>query len=189
LFEQIRETGLILAESPFGTSPQARHFPKRNRIVSGLSRACVVIEATMRSGSLISARLAGEQGREVMAVPGSPLDPRAQGPNHLIREGATLVRDASDIMEAILSFTGQGFREPLYEKPNFTAPPPANEDIPENARTIVLDQLSFTPVSVDELIRACHMSIPVLKTILLELEIAGRVKRLPGNRISLLETE
>lgn len=193
LFEEIRSQGLVLAESPFGTSPQARHFPKRNRIVSGISRATIVVEATMRSGSLISARLAGEQGREVMAVPGSPLDPRAQGPNHLIREGAVLVRNAEDIMEAILDFSGQGLREPEPPKPNFTQPfdysTAANEDVPADAQEMVIDQLSFTPVAVDELIRACHMSIPVMQTILLELELAGRVKRLPGNRISLIETE
>ena len=189
LFEAIKEQGLVLAESPFGTSPQARHFPKRNRIVSGLSRATIVVEATMRSGSLITARMAGEQGREVMAVPGSPADPRAQGPNHLIREGAVLVRDANDVMEMLLSFSGDGMREPFHTPPNFEQPTAANEDVPENGQDIVLDQLSFTPVAVDELIRACHMSIPVMQTILLELELAGRVKRLPGNRISLLETE
>ncbi len=189
LFEHIRDQGLILAESPFGTSPQARHFPKRNRIVSGLSRATIVVEATMRSGSLISARLAGEQGREVMAVPGSPFDPRAHGPNHLIREGATLIRNADDILEAILNFHGTGLREPIPVKPSFESPPPANEDIPQNAQETVLENLSFAPVTVDELFRACHMSIPVLQTILLELELAGRVKRLPGNRISLLDIE
>ena len=187
LFEAIREQGLVLAESPFGTSPQARHFPKRNRIVSGISRATIVIEATQRSGSLITARLAGEQGREVMAVPGSPLDPRAQGPNHLIREGAVLVRDANDVLEILMNFAGDGLREPMQRSASFEQPPAANEDIPEDAQQTVLDNLSFTPVSIDEMIRACHMSIPVMQTILLELELAGRVKRLPGNRISLLE--
>lgn len=193
LFEAIREQGLVLAESPFGTSPQARHFPKRNRIVCGISRAVIVIEATMRSGSLITARLAGEQGRELMAVPGSPADPRAQGPNHLIREGATLVRDDKDVMELLMSFSGHELREPIHIPPSFEEPynyaSPANEDIPQNAQKLVLDQLSFTPVAVDELIRACHMSIPVMQTILLELEIAGRVKRSPGNRISLLDED
>ena len=188
LFEEVREKGLILAESPFGTSPQARHFPKRNRIVSGLSRACVVVEATMRSGSLISARLAGEQGREVMAIPGSPLDPRAEGCNHLIREGAVLVRGAEDILEGLLDFSGQGLRDFDPPKPDFSQGAPANEDIPADGQDAVLSQLSFTPVAVDELLRACHMSISVLQTILLELELAGRVKRLPGNRVVLLET-
>ena len=187
LFDAIREQGLILAESPFGTSPQARHFPKRNRIVSGLSRATIVVEATMRSGSLISARLAGEQGREVMAIPGSPLDPRAQGPNHLIREGATLIRNADDALEILMQFSGHNLREPVQPPPSFDAPLPANEDIPANAQEDVLKHLSYTPVSIDELIRACHMSIPVMQTVLLELELAGRVKRLAGNRIGLIE--
>ncbi|MFK7839589.1 MAG: DNA-processing protein DprA [Bdellovibrionales bacterium] len=187
LFHDICEQGLILAESPFGTSPQARHFPKRNRIVSGLSRATIVVEATQRSGSLITARLAGEQGRDVMAVPGSPLDPRAQGPNHLIREGATLVRDANDVLEILMQFSGVGFREPLHSSNTFEHEPPANEDVPMDAKDDVLEQLSFTPVSVDELLRACHMSISVLQSILLELELAGRVKRLSGNRVCLLE--
>ena len=189
LYEEIKERGLIVAESPLGVSPQARHFPKRNRIVSGLSKATIVVEATMRSGSLITARLAGEQGRDVMAIPGSPADPRAQGPNHLIREGATLVRNADDVLEIIMNFSGNSLRDPISTPAPFEGPPPANEDIPDGAQDTVLETLSFTPVSVDEVLRACHMSIPVLQTILLELEIAGRVKRLPGNRICLLETE
>ncbi|MCB1720677.1 MAG: DNA-processing protein DprA [Alphaproteobacteria bacterium] len=191
LFEEIKECGLILAESPLGTQPIARHFPKRNRIVSGLSRACVVIEATMRSGSLITARMAGEQGRDVMAVPGHPLDPRAQGPNHLIREGATLVRNADDILEIIRSFSGNALREPFHPLPSFTQPAANDEDMPEDitekSRDRVLENLSFTPVTVDELLRSCHMTIPVLQTVLLELELAGRIKREPGGRVSLLD--
>ena len=186
LFEEIKERGLILAESPLGVSPQARHFPKRNRIVSGLSRACVVVEATMRSGSLITARMAGEQGRDVMAVPGHPLDPRGQGPNHLIREGATLIRNADDILEIIRSFSGNTLREPLPPAPGFTAMPANDDEVPENAQESVLENLSFTPVTVDELLRSCHVTIPVLQTVLLELELAGRIKREAGGRVSLL---
>ena len=189
LYEEIKARGLILAESPLGQKPFAQSFPKRNRIVSGISRATIVVEATQRSGSLITARLAGEQGREVMAVPGSPLDPRAAGPNHLIREGANLVRSADDVLEILLKFSGDGFREPPPPPANFEQPPASDQDIPENGHDLVLEQLSFTPVSIDEVLRACHMSIPVLQTILLELEIAGRVKRLPGNRVTLLDTE
>ncbi|MGH1397953.1 MAG: DNA-processing protein DprA [Alphaproteobacteria bacterium] len=189
LYEEIKARGLILAESPLGQKPFAQSFPKRNRIVSGISRATIVVEATQRSGSLITARLAGEQGREVMAVPGSPLDPRASGPNHLIREGANLVRHADDVLEILMSFEGSGFREPPPAPANFEMPVAGDDELPENGHEIILDQLSFTPVSVDELIRACHMSIPVLQTLLLELEIAGRVKRLAGNRISLLKME
>ena len=190
LYEEIKERGLIFAESPLGQKPFAQSFPRRNRIVSGLSKACIVVEATMRSGSLITARLAGEQGRDVMAVPGSPLDPRAHGPNHLIREGATLVRNADDVLETILNFSGHYLHEPSGVKP-FEIVPHANENTfeepSENAHDLVLDNLSFTPVTVDELLRACHMSIPVMQTVLLDLELAGRVKRLAGNRICLLE--
>jgi predicted Rossmann fold nucleotide-binding protein DprA/Smf involved in DNA uptake len=107
LYQAIAERGLVVAESPLGQKPFAQSFPKRNRIVSGLSKACIVVEATMRSGSLITARLAGEQGRDVMAVPGSPMDPRAEGPNHLIREGATLISSAEDILEIIMNFFRQ----------------------------------------------------------------------------------
>jgi DNA processing protein len=187
LFEDIKERGLILAESPLGATPQARHFPKRNRIVSGLSRACVVVEATMRSGSLITARMAGEQGRDVMAVPGHPLDPRAQGPNHLIREGATLVRNADDILEILRNFTGSTLREPLQPAYSYTATPANDDDVPQNAQETVLENLSFTPVALDELLRSCHLTIPVLQTVLLELELAGRIKREPGGRVSLLQ--
>ena len=113
LYKEICERGVVIAESALGAPHKAQLFPKRNRIVSGLSRACVVVEATLRSGSLITARMAGEQGRDVMAVPGHPLDPRAQGPNHLIREGATLIRSADDILEIIRNFSGNALREPF----------------------------------------------------------------------------
>ena len=145
----------------------------------------------MRSGSLITARLSGEQGRDVMAVPGHPLDPRAQGPNHLIREGATLIRNADDILEIIRSFSGNTLREPLQASPSFSTPTGTqaanDEDVPENAHETVLSNLSFTPVTVDELLRSCHLTIPVLQTVLLELEIAGRIKREAGGRICLLQ--
>jgi DNA processing protein len=187
LFEQIREKGLILAESKLGQQPFAASFPRRNRIVSGLSKAVIVVEATTRSGSLITARMAGEQGRDVMAVPGSPIDPRAQGPNHLIREGATLIRDAADVMEIIRSFAGNGMREPIYSVPYHLGPSEIIEDVSEKTKNEVIDQLSYSPIAVDELIRSCQLSIPALQTILLELELAGRVQRLPGNAVSLRE--
>ena len=187
LYEEIKETGLVIAESPLGQKPFAQSFPRRNRIVSGLSQGVVVVEATMRSGSLITARLAGEQGRDVYAVPGHPFDPRAHGPNHLIREGATLVRNADDVLEALNTFSGRSLQEPEPSETTFY-PAPANEmEAPENARTKILEHLSFTPLGVDELLRNCHVSIPVLQTVLLELELAGRIKRMPGNRVSLLQ--
>ncbi len=187
LYEEIKERGLIIAESPLGLPPVAQSFPRRNRIVSGLSKGVVVVEATMRSGSLITARLAGEQGRDVYAVPGHPFDPRAQGSNHLIREGATLVRGADDILEAIRSLSGLGLREPKRAETSFHGPFPEDLDPPGNAHDILLGHLSFTPVQVDELIRTCLLSIPVVQAALLEMELAGRIKRHPGNRVSLLQ--
>lgn len=187
LFHEIKERGLIFAESPLGQEPVARLFPRRNRIVSGLSKGVVVVEANMRSGSLITARMAGEQGRDVYAVPGSPLDPRAQGPNHLIREGATLVRNADDIMEMIRNFSGNGLREPLKGSEPFIHKPYIVEESPEDVQETILENLSFNAITVDELIRACHVEIPALQSALLELELAGRVKREAGGRISLLQ--
>ncbi|MGB4107281.1 MAG: DNA-processing protein DprA [Alphaproteobacteria bacterium] len=191
LYEDIKERGLIIAETPLGVPPIAQSFPRRNRIVSGLSKGVVVVEATMRSGSLITARMAGEQGRDVYAVPGHPFDPRAQGSNHLIREGATLVRGAEDIIEAIRSFSGHTMREPKQPEPRFPGPfqgpPDRDAERPENAADIVFGHLSFTPLAVDELIRTCHLSISVVQMALLEMELAGRVKRYPGNRVSLIQ--
>lgn len=193
LYAQIKESGLILAESPLGQKPFSTSFPRRNRIVAGLSKGVVVVEATMRSGSLITARLAGEYGRDVYAVPGHPMDPRADGPNHLIREGATLVRNADDIIEHIMDFSGNALREPFYPLPDFTPPFGSRasraDEIPENAHTDILEILSFTPISVDEIIRSCTMNIGSLQSVLLDLELAGHVKRLPGNRIQLVGTD
>ena len=184
LYQNIIETGAIVCEMPPGLKPQARHFPRRNRIVSGLSLAIIVVEAAQRSGSLITARLAGEQGRAVLAVPGSPLDPRAYGANHLIREGAVLVRNAEDVFEAV--------------RPMATTPTAPTETPPPAARTPVLDLdspgtdsrktviscLSPEPVAVDEIVRRCQLTAPVVRTILLELELAGRLERHPGNRVA-----
>ena len=196
LYEQIKQSGLILAESPLGMKPFAQSFPKRNRIVSGLSDAVVVVEATLRSGSLITARMAGEQGRDLYAVPGSPLDPRAAGPNHLIREGALLVRNADDICQALSNFEGSGMREPNYMQ-NFILSPldgvlqedEDNENIPADANEHLLALLSFTPTAIDELVRSCDLTISVVQTILLELELAGRIKRSAGGMMSLMAEE
>jgi len=187
LYDQIKDTGLIIAESPLGQKPFPQSFPRRNRIVSGLSQSVIVVEATMRSGSLITARLAGEQGRDVMAVPGSPMDPRASGPNHLIREGATLIRSADDVMETLQNFSGQALFDIHAPQKPFSPAFVAEDDITETQRENLVAQLSFTPCAVDELIRTCHMSVSAAQTILLELELAGRIKRLPGNRVTLIE--
>lgn len=189
LYDQIREKGCIIAESPLGQKPFAQSFPRRNRIVSGLSRAVIVGEANMRSGSLITARLAGEHGRELMAIPGSPADPRSAGPNHLIREGAVLVRSADDVLESLLDFSGgqrsENPQNALFDG-GFT-PFEFDEAANENDQAIILENLSHTPIEVDELIRNCSMNIGTVQTVLLELELADRIKRSAGNRISLCE--
>ncbi|PZQ47471.1 MAG: DNA-protecting protein DprA [Micavibrio aeruginosavorus] len=185
LYNQIKFEGCIVAESPLGMEPLARHFPKRNRIISGLSNGVVVVEATIKSGSLITARMAAEQGRDVYAIPGHPFDPRAAGPNRLIRDGATLVQNADDILEAIRTFSGA--HQVLEES---SQPPWEPEDLSaqdaESIRDIILQNISPTPVTVDELVRNCHLTIPAVQMVLLELELAGRIQRLPANRIVLL---
>ncbi len=155
----------------------------------------VVIEAAVRSGSLITARLAGEQGRQVMAVPGSPLDPRCRGANQLIREGALLVESAADIDEAVRGLAGdarpgydQGGGE-LGDELDDNLGPGEVTDIPEESLVSVVERyLSLTPVAVDELLRQCQLSAPFLRMTLLELELAGRLQWHPGNRVSLLAT-
>lgn len=185
LYRAIAERGVVLAELPLGTVPQARHFPRRNRLISGLSYGVIVVEAALRSGSLITARFALEQGREVFAVPGSPLDPRSAGANGLIREGATLVESAADVLSAL-----DALKPPLSggEEPKFTpgVPLDAAEREVAAARPLLLELLSPEPVAVDELLRACPFSPAAVQTALLELELAGRLARHPGNRVSLL---
>lgn len=190
LYDEIIEKGAVVAESAFGAKPYAASFPRRNRIVSGLSAAVIVVEAGVRSGSLITARMAAEQGRDIMAVPGSPIDPRAKGPNHLIREGATLVRSSEDVLEILMSFSGKGFREPVITTPDFIYDgfednPPNSENERKEIQENILSGLSFVPINIDELLRACHLTISQAQLILMELELAGRVERLPGNKIIL----
>jgi DNA processing protein len=186
LYDRMTRDGLIVAEMPPGTEPSARLFPRRNRIISGLSLGTVVIEAALKSGSLITARFANEQGREVMAVPGSPLDPRCRGTNRLIREGALLVEDAAQVLEAIDGIKGlkplllKNLNEDSYDIDSET------DNEASEVRTIILDLLGPSPVEVDELLRQCHCSAPVMGMVLLELDLAGRLERHPGNRVSLL---
>ena len=186
----IAEHGLLLAEQPPGTEPRARHFPYRNRIIAGLARGTVVIEAAPRSGSLITARLAGEAGRQVMAVPGSPLDPRSRGCNMLIREGATLVQSADDVLELIRHFddraeAGQVCDPLATEGHTFLLAETEATTSTHSDRAPVLDLLSFTPVPVDELVRQSGLPSSVVQLALLELELAGRLIRHAGARVSL----
>tara|TARA_R110000824_G_scaffold13280_9_gene57951 strand:- start:19740 stop:20858 length:1119 start_codon:yes stop_codon:yes gene_type:complete len=187
----IAQRGLLLAEQPPGTEPRARHFPYRNRIIAGLARGTVVIEAAPRSGSLITARLASEAGRQVMAVPGSPLDPRSRGCNLLIREGATLVQSAEDILELIRHFDGRA--ESADNGAQLRVGPDSAtiretrySDIDDSERAPVIDLLSITPVSVDELVRQSGLANASVQLALLELELAGRLTRHAGARVSLL---
>lgn len=184
LHEAVAARGLLLAELPPGVEPQARHFPRRNRIISGLCLGVVVVEAAPRSGSLITARLAAEQGREVMAIPGSPLDPRARGCNDLLRQGATLVESAEDVLQAL---AGQRppLREPTgagFEGPEAVEPVAGELD---SARAALRELLSPTAVPVDELLRQCQFSAATVSLVLLEMELAGLIERRPGNRVAL----
>jgi DNA processing protein len=195
LYDALRQHGVIVAELPLGSEPQARHFPRRNRIISGMALGVLVVEAAARSGSLITARYAAEQGREVFAVPGSPLDPRCRGTNDLLRRGATLTETAEDVL------TQLGPLLQTVPPPRPAEPPllplaqpgsldramrvvgePASED---DALDIILERLGPTPVAVDELVRQCQLTASAVATLLLELELAGRVERHPGNLVSL----
>jgi DNA processing protein len=186
LFDRLGSEGLVLAEAGPATEPLARHFPRRNRIVSGLSRAVVVIEAAMKSGSLITARYALDQGRDVMAVPGSPLDPRCRGANRLIREGARLVEDYEQVIESLEGLPGSHLK--FHENLKYDDQPPEYNELSDadKLRERVLALLGPSPVMVDELVRQCHCSAPVMGMVLLELDLAGRLERHPGNRVSLL---
>jgi DNA processing protein len=186
LHEAIAEHGVLVAEMPVGTAPQARHFPRRNRIISGLALGVIVVEAAVGSGSLITARYALDQGREVFAVPGSPLDPRCRGTNDLIRKGARLVESAGDVMEELAPLLAV----PLSERRRALFAAAAGE-MPddgelERARGRVLALLSPSPLPVDELVRQCQLSPALVVTVLLELELAGRIERQPGNQVALL---
>ncbi|MEM7222782.1 MAG: DNA-processing protein DprA [Pseudomonadota bacterium] len=184
LYEQVAAQGLLVSEIAMGTTPQASHFPRRNRLISGLSLGVVVVEAAPRSGSLITARQAAEQGREVFAVPGSPLDPRARGCNGLIRQGATLVESAADVVDALAGMLRPSISEPPERDFAPAKPPETPESELATCRATLEDLLSPTPVPVDELIRQCQLSPAVVRTVLLELELAGRIERHPGNRVA-----
>jgi len=190
LYQQIIENGALIAESPWSTEPLARHFPRRNRIISGASLGTLVVEATRKSGSLITARYAAEQGRDVFAVPGFPSDPRGQGPNSLLRDGAILTERTEDILETLNSFTAAshgGVSEeqkliPMQKK--YAAP---SETERETIYQHIKSSLSHMPVTVDELLRTCQFNISDVQTVLLELELGGNILRHSGNRVSLSE--
>ena len=180
LQETIAERGLLIAEQPPGTEPRARHFPYRNRIIAGISAGTVVVEAAPKSGSLITARLAAEAGREVMAIPGSPLDPRSRGCNQLIREGATLVQNAEEIAELVRPLDHRMRAAPA----RYVASEPATigDDI-NDERQAVIDLMGMTYVSVDELVRQSCSSQANVQMVLLEMELAGKLERGAGGKV------
>jgi DNA processing protein len=182
LLAALLEHGGAISEMPLGHVPRARDFPRRNRLISGASLGVVVVEAAHRSGSLITARMAAEQGREVFAVPGSPLDPRAAGTNDLIKQGATLTTEAADVINAVA---------PIMERPiTFGASEPDSEPLDFDAgaseRTRITNLLGPSPVSLDDLIRMSGASPTIVRTVLLELELAGRLERQGGGMVSLI---
>lgn len=200
LYRRVAESGAAVAEQPFGARPTARHFPRRNRIVSGLAAGVAVVEATARSGSLITARLAAEQGREVFAVPGSPFDPRHRGTNALIREGAALVECAADVIQGLEGLQAHGLRAPdrfaAGDRLGWDPAAPVEEaDLEDEAplpspadadarRRAVLEALDPAPVGVDELVRQCHLPPSEVMAAVLELELAGRAARHGNGLIS-----
>jgi DNA processing protein len=175
LYRAIAERGLLLSEAPLGAPPIARAFPRRNRIVSGLSAGVVVIEAAARSGSLITAQRAAEQGRDVFVVPGSPMDPRYAGSNSLIRDGAILVRDANDILSVVS--VPQSPCQPVEKQRQISG---------DTDTAKVLEAMGPVPTPVDELVRRCQVSAATVAEVLLGLELEGRLERHRGNCVSLI---
>jgi len=184
--ELLGANGLLLSEMPFGWEPRAKDFPRRNRLIAGISLGLVVTEAAARSGSLITARYAGNFGRLVFAVPGSPLDPRSEGANGLIKDGATLITGAADVIEAMAPltrmdlFSPQQISEPIIEDEREMAIPPSERD-----RDAIVTALGPSPIEIDELIRHTGLPAQSVYLVLLELDLAGRLYRHPGGLISL----
>lgn len=179
LQDEIAERGAVFAEMPAGSPPLAQNFPRRNRLISGASVGVLVVEAALKSGSLITARMAAEQGREVMAVPGSPLDPRCRGSNGLIRDGAALIETVEDILNILAPQQAQRREEIPAPKPV----PIADDDL-SRAHAEIERLLSPSPVLVDELVRLSGMASALVQMVLTEKELAGRVLRHPGGKVS-----
>lgn len=179
----VASDGALLTEMPFGWEPRGRDFPRRNRLISGLSLGTVVVEAALKSGSLHTARFAAEQGRIVLAVPGSPLDPRAEGTNMLIREGATLAASAAHVLEAVASQVDLMLAPPQAEEPDDEF---FRDDVAPDARRAVIEALSPTPTFIDDIVRASGVPVGMVLTVLLELDLAGRLERHRQGRVSVL---
>lgn len=183
LFHAIAEQGVIITEMPFGMTPTARLFPIRNRLIASISLGTLVVEASLKSGSLITAKDAAERGREVMAIPGTPLDPRSTGCNSLISDGARLVQNANDVLELIRTPELSSFQAKSPNIPISNLQTANPKDVLK-AHELISPLLNFEPTEVDELIRQCHLSASVVNVALLEMELAGEVVRVYGNRVS-----
>jgi DNA processing protein len=185
LYNEIAQSGAIISELPFGAKPHARSFPSRNRIIAGMSRATVVIEASLKSGSLITAHFANDYGRDVFAVPGSPMDPRCHGTNQLIREGATMLENVRDILNNLAPMD----RLPLAEKqPSMFSEntPDVDSSLLDEARRAITAALSPSPTLLDDVLVTSGVSPHLMMAVLLELELAGRLQRHPGAKVSLI---
>ena len=185
IYDQIKERGCLISDFPFGAPLAPQNFPRRNRIISGLSKGVVVIEANLRSGSLITAKEALSQGREIFAVPGSPLDPRAAGPNTLIQEGATLVTQTRDITDVLKNMPSFHLSDPIKPTDYQLNVVQLEKDI-DKARKLVLENLSPEMIEIDELIRATGLETRLIHIVLTQLELAGRIEHFTGNRIALI---
>ena len=193
LYSKIVEHGVVISEMPMGTTAQARHFPRRNRLVSGMSLGVLVVEAALRSGSLITARLASDQGRSVFAIPGSPLDPRSSGTNNLIKNGAHLTENADDIIDVLAPMTNTSFNEPdmppaptQWSNASVLQDPVSETEI-EMGMKIILSLLGPVPVDIDVVIRLSNLPPEVVLNALIELELAGRLSRQADKKVSLLD--
>jgi DNA processing protein len=184
LAQSIVAHGATVSEMPLTWEPRAHDFPRRNRLISGLSAGVVIVEAARRSGSLITARMAGEQGREVFAVPGSPLDPRAEGTNGLLKQGATMVTTADDVITVLAPILGRDIEQPMEEPEREPAGQTGEPSEDERGRIIGL--LGPSPCSLDDLVRLSRSSPAIVRMVLLELELAGRLERHGGGLVSLV---
>lgn len=185
LLQQILPQGAAVSEMPLNWEPRARDFPRRNRLISGLALGVVIVEAARRSGSLITARMAGEQGREVFAVPGSPLDPRSEGTNGLLKQGAILTTDAADVLTALEPILGRGLDLPAQEPTPDELPLQSTEPA-DDERSRIIALLGPSPTTLDDLVRLSQTSPAIVRTVLLELELAGRLERHGGGLVSLV---
>ena len=186
LYHELCEKGAVMSEVPIGTPPVTSSFPQRNRIISGMSEAIVVVEAAKKSGSLITARLALEQGREVMAVPGSPSDPRCNGTNYLIKNGASLIENADDVVDVLRSIPKPDMLREEYKGIPYSEIPdiPSDDEISKH-KSSVFEKLSHTPVSMEDIIKHSGIPIRVLDIVLVELELEGRITIEYGNKVVL----